>query len=47
LYGISDEIHQLFVLGRACTISDVLVDSIGIFSAGYLYLLFLLGKRNH
>ncbi len=30
LYAISDEIHQYFVLGRSCAISDVLIDSIGI-----------------
>ena len=45
LYGISDEIHQLFVAGRVCAISDVLVDSIGIFLAGYLYLSVLLGRK--
>jgi VanZ family protein len=30
LYSISDEIHQIFVPGRACRIFDILVDSIGI-----------------
>jgi VanZ family protein len=30
LYAISDEIHQYFVLGRCCSIQDVLIDSIGI-----------------
>lgn len=29
LYACSDEIHQLFVAGRAGMISDVLVDSVG------------------
>jgi len=45
LYGISDEIHQLFVIGRVCAISDILIDSIGVLLAGYLYLLLLLGKK--
>jgi len=45
LYAISDEIHQLFVVGRVCAISDVLIDSVGILLAGYLYLLLLLGKK--
>lgn len=36
-YGISDELHQFFVPGRSCTISDVLLDSIGIFSANIVY----------
>ena len=32
LYAISDEFHQYFVLGRSCSIGDVLIDSIGIIS---------------
>lgn len=31
LYAISDEIHQYFVPGRACTLVDVLIDTIGAF----------------
>jgi VanZ family protein len=30
LYAVSDEIHQYFVLGRNCSLQDVLVDSAGI-----------------
>lgn len=30
LYAISDEFHQYFVLGRSCSIYDVLIDSLGI-----------------
>ncbi len=45
LYGVSDEVHQLFVIGRVCAISDVLIDSIGVLLAGYLYLSFLLGRK--
>ena len=30
LYAITDEIHQLFVPGRAGTITDVLIDSAGV-----------------
>jgi len=29
LYGISDEIHQLFVPGRYCEFIDVMADSLG------------------
>ena len=36
-YGISDEIHQLFVPGRACAFSDFLIDSAGILFAGLIY----------
>lgn len=29
LYAISDEVHQIFVIGRACKIFDVFIDSVG------------------
>jgi len=29
LYGISDEVHQLFVPGRIADVGDVLADSLG------------------
>jgi len=32
LYAISDEFHQYFVVGRSCSVRDVLIDSIGIIS---------------
>lgn len=31
LYAISDEIHQYFVPGRACTLIDILIDTCGAF----------------
>lgn len=41
LYAVSDEVHQLFVSGRACQIKDVFIDFSGSFSAiGLTYLLF-------
>lgn len=30
LYAISDEIHQMFIPGRAGRVSDVVIDSVGI-----------------
>ena len=39
VYGVSDEFHQLFVPGRACSFSDFLTDSAGILFASTLYLL--------
>ncbi len=45
LYGISDEIHQFFVSGRACCLEDVLTNSMGILLAGGFYL-FRLRKNN-
>jgi VanZ family protein len=39
IYAISDEVHQLFVPGRYCAISDILTDSAGIFFAGLFYVL--------
>ncbi|MBQ8763905.1 MAG: VanZ family protein [Clostridia bacterium] len=29
LYAVTDEVHQLFVEGRACQITDIIIDSIG------------------
>lgn len=40
LYAISDEIHQLFVPGRAGKVSDVLIDSVGIAIAFVLLTLY-------
>jgi len=42
VYGISDEIHQLFVPGRSCSILDAAVDIIGIFTSSILYLVSIL-----
>lgn len=36
LYAISDEIHQIFVLGRSCQITDILIDSLGAVIGVYL-----------
>lgn len=38
LYAVSDEIHQYFVPGRSCQISDMLLDSFGV-AAGILAVL--------
>ena len=40
LYAISDEIHQVFVSGRAGQISDVLIDIIGSLIGIYGYVMF-------
>ena len=32
LYAITDEIHQIFIPGRACQLQDILVDLAGIIS---------------
>ncbi|MEW6136602.1 MAG: VanZ family protein [Thermodesulfobacteriota bacterium] len=36
-YGISDELHQSFVPGRAVEVGDVLADFIGGLAGAYLY----------
>lgn len=36
-YGISDELHQLFVPNRYCDVNDFLIDSIGILLSGVIY----------
>lgn len=43
IYAISDEIHQIFVPGRACQIKDILIDSVGSITGIYLFK--LLKKR--
>lgn len=30
LYAVSDEVHQLFVPGRSCQVTDVMIDSCGV-----------------
>lgn len=37
IYAISDEIHQIFVPGRACQIKDILIDSVGSITGVYLF----------
>ena len=37
LYGISDEIHQLFVLTRVFSFNDIIFDLIGILAAVILF----------
>ena len=43
IYAASDELHQLFVEGRACRIFDVFIDSLGVISgiAFFTLLLFI------
>lgn len=38
LYAISDEYHQTFVFGRSGNVTDVIIDSFGIFLAVLLIL---------
>lgn len=40
LYACSDELHQLFIIGRSSEIRDVLIDSSGGFIGSYIYYLF-------
>ncbi len=39
-YAVTDEIHQLFVEGRACRIFDIFIDSCGAVSA-ILFMMFI------
>ena len=40
-YGLSDEIHQLFVHGRACTFSDWMLDTGGVLLGALVYLVWV------
>lgn len=39
LYSISDEFHQLFIVGRSGEVRDVLIDTIGALTGIYGYYL--------
>ncbi len=43
LYAISDEIHQIFVPGRYCAITDILIDTFGAF-IGILFIHLIINK---
>ncbi len=46
LYAITDEIHQIFIPGRACQFSDMMVDLGGIISGMAVYaVVYLLVKK--
>lgn len=38
LYAVSDEIHQLFVVGRDCSIGDFSADALGVTFGVFLFL---------
>ena len=47
LYAVSDEIHQLFIEGRACRFTDVFIDFSGVLLAiVFTYLIVLRGGGN-
>ena len=41
LYAFSDEIHQLFIVGRSCELRDVLIDTTGGSVGGLVYYFYL------
>tara|TARA_Y100000310_G_scaffold298381_1_gene332277 strand:- start:2948 stop:3328 length:381 start_codon:yes stop_codon:yes gene_type:complete len=43
-YGITDEVHQLFVVGRVSDFVDILVNNSGIFFSSVFYLELMRGK---
>ena len=45
LYGISDEVHQLFVPGRYGSLKDVFLDGVGIIFATMVYWIRLEAKK--
>lgn len=44
-YGISDELHQLFVPFRCCALDDAVTDSVGIIFAAVFYTSNLIWRR--
>jgi VanZ family protein len=47
LYGIFDEVHQIFVPGRTFSVFDMLTDLVGIFLMGLFIKLILNFKKSH
>lgn len=45
-YAVTDEVHQLFVEGRSCQVSDWVIDTCGglIGAASFLIILFIIKK---
>lgn len=39
-YAVTDEIHQYFVSGRACRVSDMLLDTVGAFTSIMILFIF-------
>ncbi len=46
LYGVIDEIHQSFTLGRSCSVFDWLADTTGAFFGCLIFLLVLKVRRS-
>ena len=47
IYAISDEIHQLFVLNRHCSVYDMLIDSLGAITGILLFHLIVIIWKKH
>lgn len=46
LYAVSDEIHQIYVPGRSCQITDMIIDTTGSLTGIFLYKLIIKIKRS-
>lgn len=46
IYATSDEIHQIFVPGRSCQITDIMIDSLGSIMGIYLCKLIIKKCKN-
>ena len=47
IYACSDEIHQLFVVGRSGEFLDVLLDTLGGFASSLIYIGFRVRRKLH
>lgn len=45
IYGITDEVHQLFVPGRAFSVGDIILDMVGASFATLLYAVLLIFRN--
>ena len=47
LYAATDELHQLFIPGRSCQLSDVLLDSCGAATGSVFFAIFMVLYSHH
>lgn len=45
VYSLSDEFHQLFVIGRSCSFADVMLDFCGTLIASFIYVLLISNRK--
>lgn len=45
VYGVLDEVHQLFVPGRFFSLFDIVIDALGVIVSSYIYFLIIKKRK--